>query len=280
MTVLTTASDRGVPLRAPGTGATFRTTAAQTAKRSMLQYVRTPQLLVMPPITGAFFLLIFRYIFGGAIRTGGSVRYVDFLVPGFLAQAVLWGAMNIPAGVAEDAAAGVYDRLRSLPIPRAAVVAGRALADTALNAVGLVVTLLLGLAIGFRPHGDAVSLLVAAALLLVVIHAFSWLFISIGLTFGNAQAAQASTSLILVPLTFVSAAYVPIRTMPGWMQTFAAHQPVTVVINAVRSLLLGGTDIAGAGHTTTYWVALTLAWCAGILAVFATVAVIRFGRVR
>jgi ABC-type multidrug transport system permease subunit len=158
--------------------------------------------------------------------------------------------------------------------------AGRALADTALNTWGLAVTAVLGVAVGFRTHADLAAVIGAFALILAVIYAFSWLFISLGLSAGNAQAAQALSTLIVVPLSFVSGAFVPISSMPGWMQTFAANQPVTVVINAVRSLLLGGTHAAGIGHTTTYWVLLSLLWCAGILAAFGTLAVIRFGRTR
>jgi len=262
------------------TGAGYLTTTNQTARRTLLQYVRTPQLLVMPPVMAGLFLLIFRYIFGGAINTGGSVSYVDFLVPGFLAQTALWNGMNIPAGVAEDAASGVYDRLRSLPIPRSAVMAGRAFADTALNAWGLAVTALLGFAVGFRTHADIAAVLAGFAVLVAIIYAFDWLFIMLGLSSGNAQAAQALSSLIVVPLAFVSGAFVPITSMPGWMQAFAANQPVTIMINAVRSLMLGGPRAAGVGHTTTYWVLLTLAWCAGILAVFGAATVTRFGRTR
>jgi ABC-2 type transport system permease protein len=146
-TITTTAADTATALAPGGSGAGFLTATGQTARRTMLQFLRTPQLLLMPPILGALFLFIFRYIFGGAISTGTDVDYVDFLVSGFLVQTVLWTAMNIPAGVAEDAASGVYDRLRSLPIPRAAVMAGRSLADTSLNAWAITVTALLGVAV-------------------------------------------------------------------------------------------------------------------------------------
>jgi ABC-2 type transport system permease protein len=261
-------------------GAGFLTATGQTARRTTLQFLRTPQLLLMPPILGALFLVIFRYIFGGAITTGTGVDYVDFLVSGFLVQTVLWTAMNIPAGVAEDASSGVYDRLRSLPIPRAAVMAGRSLADSALNVWAIAVTAVLGVAVGFRTHADAGSVVVAFLLILVAIYAFTWVFISLGLLAGNAQAAQAMATLIVVPPTFVSNAFVPIYSMPGWLQDFAANQPVSVIINAVRSLMLGGTDAAGVGHTTTYWVVLSLVWCAGIAAVFSAVSVARFARTR
>jgi ABC-2 type transport system permease protein len=266
---------------APGdAGADFLTATGQTARRTILQYLRTPQLLLMPPILGALFLFIFRYIFGGAISTGTDVDYVDFLVSGFLVQTVLWTAMNIPAGVAEDASSGVYDRLRSLPIPRSAVMAGRSLADSALNSWAILVTAVIGVAVGFRTHADPASIAVAFALILAAIYAFTWVFISLGLVARNAQAAQAMATLIVVPPTFVSNAFVPINSMPGWLQPVAAHQPVTVIINAVRSLMLGGTDAAGVGHDTTYWVVLSLVWCAGIVALFSGIAVARFARSR
>jgi ABC-2 type transport system permease protein len=278
--ITTTPADTTTALAPGGSGAGFLTATGQTARRTMLQFLRTPQLLLMPPILGALFLFIFRYIFGGAISTGTDVDYVDFLVSGFLVQTVLWTAMNIPAGVADDASSGVYDRLRSLPIPRAAVMAGRSLADTALNAWAITVTALLGVAVGFRTHADPVSIVVAFALILAAIYAFTWVFISLGLVAGNAQAAQAMATLVVVPPTFVSNAFVPIDSMPGWLQDFAANQPVSVIINAVRSLMLGGTDAAGVGHSTAYWVVLSLVWCSGIVAVFSGLAVARFARTR
>jgi ABC-2 type transport system permease protein len=273
------ASDGDVAAAPYASGTGFVTATGQTARRTLLQFLRTPQLLVLPTIMGALFLFVFRYIFGGAIQTG-SVDYVDFLVPGFLVGTIFWTGMNAPAGVAEDATSGVHDRLRSLPIPRAAVVAGRSAADAALSSWTLLVTTLLSFAVGFRTHGDLGAVAVAFVLLLVANYAFTWMFITLGLSFGNAQAAQGMSTLLVVPLTFVSSAYVPVDSMPGWMQPIAANQPVTVMINAVRSLMLGGTDAAGVGHTTTYWVVLSLVWCAGILAVFSSIAVARFARAR
>ena len=279
-TVTSTAAGIATPLAPRDAGAGFLTATGQMARRTILQFLRTPQLLLMPPILGALFLFIFRYIFGGAISTGTDVDYVDFLVSGFLVQTVLWTAMNIPAGVAEDSSSGVYDRLRSLPIPRSAVMAGRSLADTALNSWAIAITALLGVAVGFRTHADPASIVVAFALILAAIYAFTWVFISLGLVAGNAQAAQAMATLIVVPPTFVSNAFVPVDSMPGWLQGFASNQPVSVIINAVRSLMLGGTDAAGVGHSTTYWVMLSLVWCVGIVAVFSAAAVARFARTR
>jgi ABC transporter DrrB family efflux protein len=265
------------PRRRPGAG--WFTATEQTARRTGFQYLRTPQLLALPAILGALFLFIFRYVFGGAITTQG-VDYVDFLIPGFLVSLILWTGMNAPAGVAEDAAGGVHDRLRSLPIPRSSVVAGRSLADFALVAWTLVVATLLGYAFGFRAHAALADVLAAFALILVASYASTWVFISLGLSARNAQAAQGMSTLVVVPLTFLSSAYVPVMSMPGWMQPIAKNQPVTVVINAVRSLMLGGPDAAGVGHTTGYWVVLSLVWCAVIVVIFAGIAVARFSRPR
>ena len=263
---------------APDThGAGLLTTALATSKRSVLQFFRTPQLLMMGTVQGALFLLMFRYVFGGAINTRGSLNYVNFLVPGFLVTVILWTGMGASAGVAEDSSSGVYDRLRSLPIPRAAVMAGRSIADVILIGWGMLITGAVGFLVGFRPEGGIVGVLLGFALILVTGYAFTWVFITIGLISGNAQAAQ-GMSMLVIPFSFVSSANVPVSSMPGWMQPFAANQPVSVIINAVRSLMQGGTEKVGIGHTTGYWVVLSLAWSAGILLVFGTLAVRRFGR--
>jgi ABC-2 type transport system permease protein len=269
-----------VPTAARGAGAGFVTAAAQSARRTILQFFRTPQLLLMGTVQGALFLFMFRYIFGGAIDPRGGVDYVAFLVPGFLVTTILWIGMASPAGVAEDASSGVHDRLRSLPIPRAAVVVGRSLADTALTGWGMLVAAAVGFAVGFRFDADPGAVLLAAAVTLVATYCFTWVFISIGLFSGSAQAAQGTATLLVIPLAFVSSAYVPVDSLPGWMQPVADNQPLTVISNAVRSLTLGGTDAAGVGHSTAYWVALSLAWCAGILVVFGSFAVYRFARRR
>lgn len=260
-------------------GAGFVTTALTTAKRCILQFFRTPQLLMMGTIQGALFLLMFRYVFGGAIDTRGSLNYVEFLVPGFLVTTILWTGMGAAAGVAEDSSTGVYDRLRSLPIPRSAVMAGRSLADITLVGWGMLVTGIVGFAVGFRAHGSIGAIVLAFALMLVTGYAFTWIFITIGLVSGNAQAAQ-GMSMLVIPFSFVSSANVPVESMPGWMQPFAANQPVSVIINAVRSLMQGGTDVVGIGHTTAYWVVLSLVWSGGILLVFGSLAVSKFAKTK
>src|SRR5262249_40663838 len=280
-----TQADAADPISPPGSaslpaGAGFLTATAQTARPTLYQFARPPQLLVMPPILAALFMIIFRYVFGGAINPGGDLDYVDFLIPGFIAQSFLWNEMNIPAGIAEDSTSGVYDRLRSLPIPRVAVMAGRSLADTLFNGGSLAIIVGLGFPVGFRRPARAGAVTAALVVIGAAIFAFSWFFISPGLIAGKAQAATSLSTLVVVPLTFVSGAFVPVSSMPGWLHWFAANQPVTVLINAVRSLMLGGADAAGVGHTTSSWVVLSLLWCAGILALFSVLTSARFARSR
>ncbi len=267
------------PVAAQLAGASFGTATVGSARRTILQFFRTPQVLFMGTIQGAMFLIMFRYVFGGAIASGGALSYVDFLVPGFLATTVLWAGMGAASGVAEDSSTGVYDRLRSLPIPRAAVMVGRALADTTLVAWGLLITGILGFLVGFRAHAPIPDIAFAFALIVVSGFAFAWVFILIGLVGGNAQAAQ-GLSMLVIPFSFVSSANVPVSSMPGWLQPFAANQPVTVVINAVRCLMQGGATRVGINHSTTYWVMAALLWCAGIAVVFGALSVRRFSKTR
>ena len=246
------------------------------ARRGLLKFLRTPQLVVVGTIQSALFLLIFRYVFGGAIGAGG-LDYVDFLVPGFITTGLLFAGMGAAAGVAEDLDQGFVDRLRSLPIPRSAVLAGRALADTALLVWSLAITSAVGFAVGFRLHGGLADALAAFGLLLVFGFAFEWMFITLGLFAGTPQAAQ-GLALMVFPLTFVSSAYVPVESMPGWMQAFAEHQPVTVMVDAVRVLTQGPAAEALLGHGAGFYVTRALAWSAAILAVFVPLAVARYRR--
>lgn len=180
------------------------------------------------------FLVIFRYIFGGAIEAG-TLGYVGFVVPGILTTMLIWQGMGAAISITEDQAQGLFDRLRSLPIPRTAVLAGRAVADTATQAWGLLVMTIVSFLVGFRLHGGIGAGLLAFALIIVFSFVFEWVFIAAGLYAGNAQAAQ-GMALILVPFTFVSSAYVPVSSMPSGLRAVAAQQPVTYMIEAVRSL--------------------------------------------
>jgi len=263
-------------ITAPTGGPSLFSASAVVARRTIRKFLRTPQLVVVGTIQGAMFLLIFRYVFGGAIHIG-AVPYVDYLVPGFVMTSVLFAGMTTAAGVAEDLDHGFVDRLRSLPIPRASVLAGRALADTGMITWNLALTIAIGFAVGFRLHGTVAEGVAAFALCVLFGFAFIWLFVTIGLVAGNAQAAQ-GMSLLVFPLTFVSSAYVPVASMPGWMQAFANHQPITVMVDSVRALCLGDSAQSLLGHDAGYYIVPALLWSVALIAVFGSVAVARFRR--
>lgn len=247
-------------------------TATTYAGRTVKQFMRTPQLLIVSSVTSVMFLLIFRYVFGGAIQTG-SVKYVDFLIPALAAVSGLFSSGAV--GVAEDADSGLFDRLRSLPVPRPAVLLGRSMADTALITWGTFVTLAVGFIVGFRIHGGLLGAIAALGLCVVFAASISWLQIFLGLISGNAQAAQ-GISFSVFPLIFVSSAYVPVESMPGWLQPIAENQPVTAMVGAIRALVLGGDTQALLGHSTTWFIVRSLLWSAAMLAVFATLSTRKF----
>jgi ABC-2 type transport system permease protein len=250
------------------------TSTLVVAKRTLLHFMRTPALLVVATVQGAMFLLIFRYVFGGAISGPAGISYVDFLVPGYIVTGVLFSGMGAAAGVAEDLQMGVVDRLRSLPIPRLAVAGGRALAETVLVVWGAAVTTAIGFAVGFRPAGSVGESLIAFGLVVVFGFSFTWVFMLIGEVSGSAQAAQ-GMSLLVFPLTFVSSAYVPVDTMPGWMQPFARNQPITAMVDAARSWVIADPT-AALGHSATYLTVRALLWSAALVLVFAPIAVARY----
>jgi ABC transporter DrrB family efflux protein len=276
MTAVTIDRDAGATIDREAGSRFFAATFA-VAHRTVLKFFRTPAIIVLGTIQGAMFLLIFRYVFGGAISSGGHLSYVDFLVPGYVTTGVLFVGMGAATGTAEDVEGGLFDRLRSLPMPRTSAVAGRVLADTAMLVWSLVITTAIGFAVGFRLHGSPASAVAAFGLCIVFGFAFCWLFLVLGLLAGNAQAAQAAAFLVF-PLTFVSSAYVPVRSMPGWMRGFAEHQPITVMVDAVRALTEGHAAQAMLGHTSAYYVTASLLWSVVFVAVFAPLGVMRYRR--
>jgi ABC-2 type transport system permease protein len=266
-----------VPQAAVNTGAKLWVSSFLVAGRMVRKFVRTPQLIAFTAIQSALFLLMFRFAFGGAIGTGGSLSYVNFLVPGFIVTTVLWSGMGAATGVAEDVEHGFIDRLRSLPIPRAAVLIGRSLADTALLAWGLAIAVVFGFAVGFRLHGSVSEALAAFGLCVVFGFAFEWIFIVIGLVSGTAQAAQ-QMGLVITPLVFLSSAYVPVASMPGGIRQFSEFQPVTPMVDAVRRLTTGRQGQALLPHSIGHYAGLSLVWAAAIFVVFGLLAVLRFAR--
>jgi len=266
----------GIDLPRPAKPAGFAATTLGIARRTVLRNVRTPQVFVLGMVQGAMFLLIFRYVFGGAIPIGG-IRYVDFLVPGFVGTGVLFSGMTASIGAAEDLAEGLFDRLRSLPVPRLAVVSGRVVADTALGAIGLAVTTIVGFAVGFRTSAAILSLLAAIGLCLIASFAFTWLFVWLGIMAGTPQGAQ-GIGLLVFPFTFVSSAFVPVESMPGWMQPVAEQQPLTQLVNAVRAFSLGDRAEAILGHPASYFAVRSLLWSLLFMVLFAPLAARRYQR--
>ena len=234
--------------------------------RNLVTLRRLPQLLVFSTIQPVIFVLLFRYVFGGAIHIPG-VDYVNYLMPGIFAQTVTFGAIQTGIGLAEDLHKGLIERFRSLPMSRSAVLAGRTLADLVRNVFVVALMIVVGYLVGFRVQTGVLGLLAGVAVILLFGFSLTWIFAIIGLMAPNAETAQAMSFPILAPLVFASSAFVAVDTMPGWLQPFATYQPVSVAVDAVRSLMLGGQF-----HDPAK-VAGSLAWSIGIVAVFAPLAV-------
>jgi len=239
------------------------------AKRNFLRIPRAPDLMLAFTVQPIMFVLLFAYVFGGAITTPGQ-SYVDFLIPGILVQTMSFGGFVTAMGIAEDLRKGLIDRFRSLPMSRSAVLAGRTLADIATNAISITVMIVVGLIIGFGFSTSFLEVLAGILLLLLFGYAFSWVFAFIGLTSSSPEAAQSLGFIIIFPLTFVSSAFVPPETMPAALQWFAEVNPFSTTVNAIRALFIG--DPAG----NSVWGAT--AWSVGIAVVFAVLAVAKYKR--
>jgi ABC-2 type transport system permease protein/oleandomycin transport system permease protein len=237
---------------------------AGVAKRNMLRIVRTPLMLIVTAIQPALLLVLFRYVLGGAIEIPGG-RYVDFVVPAIFVEAVLIGGMTTSIGLAQDLKSGIIDRFRSLPMARSAVLAGRTVADLSRSVFSLAVMVGLGLLVGFRFHSTVPKILAGMAVILAFGYAFSWMYAAIGLATKDPETAQIAGILPFFVLMFASNAIVPVETMPDWLQGFARNQPLSVTVSAVRALLEGGA--------AAHWVWQSLAWAAGIFAVFFAVSI-------
>jgi ABC transporter DrrB family efflux protein len=240
------------------------------ARRSLLRIPRQPDLLVGFTVQPILFVLLFVYVFGGAIQTPGF-DYVDFLMPGIIVQSICFGGFVTALGLADDLKKGLMDRFRSLPMTRSALLTGRTLGDVVTNVFQLIVMLVVGLLVGFNFSGSVGEVIAGIALCLLIGYAFSWVFAFIGLTASSPEAANAYGFTILFPLTFVSSAFVPVASMPSWLQPIAERNPFTYMVNAVRALFLGippGNDV---------WLALL--WTLAIIVVFAPLSAWRYRRV-
>jgi ABC transporter DrrB family efflux protein len=245
--------------------------------RNLIRLVRIPESLFFSSVQPVMFVLLFRYVFGGAIHIPG-VPYVNYLIAGVYVQTVMFGAVSTSVGLAEDLQAGLIERFRALPMARSAVLAGRTAADAVRNVGVLALITGIGYAVGFRVQTNAGLFIAGLLLVLLFAYALSWTFAIIGLSAPNSETAQLAAFPILFPFVFASSAFVPVKSMPGWLQAFAVHQPVSQVIDATRDLMLGGhlPDHLQLWSTSNVWQAL--AWAVGLLLVFSPIAVWRYRR--
>jgi ABC-2 type transport system permease protein/oleandomycin transport system permease protein len=240
--------------------------------RNLIALSRNPQTVMFSAIQPIMFTLLFVYVFGGAIHIPG-IPYVDYLLPGIYVQTVTFGAVSTAVGLSEDLHKGLIERFRALPMARSAVLAGRTTADLIRNVFVVVLISIVGFAVGFRIGTNFGLFLCGLLIVLLFSYTLCWGFATVGLSAPNAEAAQTMVFPILFPLIFASSAFVPVTAMPGWLQAFAKHQPVTQVVDACRSLMTGGT----LHDPGAVWAAL--AWCAGILIVLAPISVRKYRKV-
>jgi ABC-2 type transport system permease protein/oleandomycin transport system permease protein len=240
-------------------------------KRSLMHIPRVPELLVFATIQPVMFVLLFRYVFGGAIDVQGG-SYVNFLMAGIFVQTVAFGSVATGIGLAEDMQRGLIDRFRSLPMSRSAVLIGRIVSDLVRNAFVVLVMLAVGLLVGFRPDANVFEWLLTGVLLLLVSFSFSWVGAALALRIRSVEAMQSAGFIWLFPLTFASSAFVETASMPGWLRAFADNQPITHAVDAVRGLMLNlppGTLDRPVAHSV--W--LAFAWLGGLVVVFVPLAV-------
>ena len=240
------------------------------ARRNLLALARTPVAIVFIVIQPIMFVVLFRYVFGGVIHVPGN-SYVNYLLPGILVQSTIFGSVGTAIGLSEDLQKGLIERFRALPMARLAVLAGRTVSDLFRNVLIIVIITGVGYLVGFRPTGSPLSYLQACLLMLLFAYCLSWGFAFVGLSAPNSEAAQAMTFPLIFPLVFASAIFVPVASMPSWLQPFAIHQPISQTATAVRGLMLGTAH----GHST--WIAL--AWAVGAVLVLAPLAVNKYRKV-
>ena len=239
------------------------------AERNLVRLPRSPDLLLAFTVQPIMFVLLFRYVFGGAINTHG-IPYVEFLIPGIIVQNIAFGGFVTALGLNEDVHKGLIDRFRSLPMARAAVLAGRTLSDVVTNLLSICVLVVTGLIIGFSFHAGALDVIAGFGILLIFGYAFSWVFALVGLLVSSPESANSAGFIAVFPLTFISSAFVPVQSMPSALRAFANVNPFTIVVDAMRHLWIG----TPAGNYV--WGAVV--WALVIIAVFAPLAVGRYRR--
>ncbi|MEQ3554607.1 ABC transporter permease [Pseudonocardia nematodicida] len=252
--------------------------ASVVAKRNLIKIKRVPDLLVFTTLSPIMFVLLFAFVFGGAIDpTGGGAGYREFLMAGIFAQTVIFGATNTGAGLAEDVKKGIIERFRSLPMSPSAVLTGRTLSDVVNNVIVLVVMSVTGLLVGWRIHTSLVEALAGFALLLVFAYAFSWVMAFVGLLVPSPEVVNNASFIVIFPLTFLANTFVPLNTLPEPLRVFAEWNPVSAVTQAARTLFGNDSAVASQLNASQAWplqnpVLYVLIWSVVIVAVFAPLA--------
>jgi ABC transporter DrrB family efflux protein len=265
------ATGRTIVVRPRGRGiVTFLPDTLLLTRRHLLRTARTPQIIVLSAITPIMFVLLFRYVFGGAIHVPGYASYVDYLMPGIIVQTALFGGSSSAVGVAEELSAGTTDRFRSLPTNRAAILAARTLADMIRLTYTMALVVTVGVLVGFRLHEGAPRTIAAFGIAVLFGYACAWMFTLLGLLVRNVEGATLAGFMVTFPLVFASSAFTSTATMPSWLRTFADAQPVSHVANALRALTHGGPAEPAVLHA--------LLWSFGLLIVAATLATWRFSK--
>jgi len=235
--------------------------------RNLIGYIRIPEALFFSTLQPVMFVLLFRYVFGGAVPIKGTT-YVNFLIPGIFVQTVMFGGIGTAIGLADDAGKGLLERFRSLPMARSAVLAGRTIADLCRNVFVVLLMTAVGYLVGFRVQTNILAYLGGFLLVLAFAYALAWAFAAMAMSAPNGETAQLMAFPVIFPFTFASSAFVPTSTMPGWLQAFANNQPVTKMVNATRALMLGGPTAKPVLHAVL--------WTVAIFVVFAPLAVHRY----
>lgn len=257
---------------------------AVITKRNLLRNLRLPQLLIFATVQPVMFLLLFNYVFGGAIGQAippiAQGKYINWLLPGLLIQVAAFGAGQTALGLTEDLSKGVIDRFRSLPMARSAVLAGRTLSDVIRNGFVISLMVIMGFLMGFRYQTSFFGFIAGLAVAMIFAYSLSWIMAAIGLAVKSPEAAQSAVFLPVFPLVFASSVFVPTQTMPDWLRVFAEVQPITVTTNALRGLMLGRDALAEFGPginpaqaladapSVEGQVLLSLFWSIAILIVF------------
>lgn len=254
--------------------------SAVIAKRNLIKIKRVPEILVFILISPIMFVLLFAFVFGGAIDPGAGVNYREFLIGGIFVQTVVFGATFTGAGLAEDMQKGIIDRFRSLPMSRSAVLIGRTVSDIVYNVLSIIIMALTGLLVGWRIRNSALDAIAGFALLLLFAYAFSWIMAWVGLLVPSVDVINNASFIVIMPLTFVSNAFVPVESFPAGLKTFVEWNPVSAATQAVRELFGNTNPLATVPDVWSLQnpIAYTLIWVGIILVIFVPLSIQQYKR--